>query len=595
VTKASMMIELGRAVSDGKAVMLDLQTLVATRLLIQANSGGGKSYTVRRIVEQADGKIQVLIIDPEGEFSSLREKFAYIVAGKGGDVATEPRIAALLAHRLLELRVNGVLDLYEMRRMADRREFVKLFLEGLINAPKNLWHPALVVIDEAHVYCPEGKESESSDAVISLCQRGRKRGFCAVLATQRLASLSKDAAAQCGNVLIGPTTLDIDCRRAVQALALSRDKQAEMVRQMMRLDPGQFFCLGRAISSEITLTKIGVVQTHHPEVAIAGKVALGPPPPPERVKAMLPKLGDLPKEAEEEASTVAALQRRVRELTHEVAAAKRAPGVQRPDRTATEAAHTAEQVKRAVEVARRDYDRQFKSYSQRVQAEAGKMRAGLRKIAEMATQAGGILMRVPEVAKDAPASLAPLAGPSRSTSAPLPNRGLAALPTGDDEHGEGNGGKLGKGAMKMLEALAVRYPDGLTRRQLSTWSGYSRRSSTFRNNFSAIKVAGFASEEQGSVTITAEGLDEIGGVPGEPLTSERLVEMWRAKIGLGARKMLDALLDVYPAALTREKLAETTGYSRGSSTFRNNLSALRSNEIADVRGQEVRAAEALFP
>lgn len=74
-----------------------------------------------------------------------------------------------------------------------------------------------------------------------------------------------------------------------------------------------------------------------------------------------------------------------------------------------------------------------------------------------------------------------------------------------------------------------------------------------------------------------------------------MIELGRAKIGLGARKMLDALLDVYPAALTREKLAEATGYSRASSTFRNNLSALRSNEIADVRGQEVCAAEALFP
>jgi hypothetical protein len=32
---------------------------------------------------------------------------------------------------------------------------VKLFLEALVDAPKQLWHPVLVVLDEAHVFCPE--------------------------------------------------------------------------------------------------------------------------------------------------------------------------------------------------------------------------------------------------------------------------------------------------------------------------------------------------------------------------------------------------------------------------------------------------------
>jgi hypothetical protein len=56
---------------------------------------------------------------------------------------------------------------------------VRLFLEALVNAPKKLWHPALVVVDEAHVFCPETGEAESGDAVIDLATRGRKRGFCA--------------------------------------------------------------------------------------------------------------------------------------------------------------------------------------------------------------------------------------------------------------------------------------------------------------------------------------------------------------------------------------------------------------------------------
>src|SRR5438067_9069033 len=91
-------------------VGIDLSTLVDTRLLVQANSGGGKSWLLRRLLEQTHGRVQHLVIDPEGEFASLREKYDYVLAApRGGDTLAEPRSAALLAERLLELRVSAVL------------------------------------------------------------------------------------------------------------------------------------------------------------------------------------------------------------------------------------------------------------------------------------------------------------------------------------------------------------------------------------------------------------------------------------------------------------------------------------------------------
>jgi len=85
----------------GPELRIDLMALVDTRLLVQANSGGGKSMLLRRLLEQTHHAIQHLVIDPEGEFSSLREKFDYVLAGKGGDTPTDPRSAKLLAERLL--------------------------------------------------------------------------------------------------------------------------------------------------------------------------------------------------------------------------------------------------------------------------------------------------------------------------------------------------------------------------------------------------------------------------------------------------------------------------------------------------------------
>lgn len=47
---------------------LDLLKLVDSRMLITANSGGGKSYLMRVVAEQAAGQVQTIILDPEGEF-----------------------------------------------------------------------------------------------------------------------------------------------------------------------------------------------------------------------------------------------------------------------------------------------------------------------------------------------------------------------------------------------------------------------------------------------------------------------------------------------------------------------------------------------
>jgi len=42
---------------------INLEKLVETRLLIQANSGGGKSYAIRKILEQTNGHIQQIVLD----------------------------------------------------------------------------------------------------------------------------------------------------------------------------------------------------------------------------------------------------------------------------------------------------------------------------------------------------------------------------------------------------------------------------------------------------------------------------------------------------------------------------------------------------
>jgi len=163
----------------------------------------------------------------------------------------------------LKLNVSTIIDLSELKHH-ERIFFVQRFLESLVNAPRELWHTCLVIVDEAHQFCPEGKKSESAISVIDLQTRGRKRGFCGVLATQRISKLHKDAAAECNNVLVGRTVLDIDRKRASEELGFTK-KEDEI--SLRHLKAGEFYAFGSSISEKIVKVRVGDVKTSHPESA----------------------------------------------------------------------------------------------------------------------------------------------------------------------------------------------------------------------------------------------------------------------------------------------------------------------------------------
>ena len=114
------------------------------------------------------------------------------------------------------------------------------FLAALFEAPREHWYPALVVVDEAQLFAPaaagevaEDARRASLSAMTNLMCRGRKRGLAGVIATQRLAKLAKNVAAEASNFLMGRTFLDIDMARAADLLGMER-RQAEQIRDLAR-------------------------------------------------------------------------------------------------------------------------------------------------------------------------------------------------------------------------------------------------------------------------------------------------------------------------------------------------------------------------
>lgn len=71
---------------------------------------------------------------------------------------------------------------------------------------------------------------------------------------------------------------------------------------------------------------------------------------------------------------------------------------------------------------------------------------------------------------------------------------------------------------------------------------------------------------------------------------------WIGKVGGACGKILRALIDIYPNAITKEELAVQVGASPTSSSFANNLSSLRTLGVIDYPGRGlVIATPLLFP
>jgi hypothetical protein len=226
---------------------------------VQGNSGSGKSHLLRRLLEQSAPWVQQCVVDPEGDFVTLAEKFGHVVVDAQRTEAELTRIAG----RIRQHRVSVVLNL-EGLDVEQQMRAAAAFLGGLFDAERDHWYPMLVVVDEAQLFAPaaagevaDEARKVSLGAMTNLMCRGRKRGLAGVIATQRLAKLAKNVAAEASNFLMGRTFLDIDMARAADLLGMDR-RQAEMFRDLAR---GHFVALGPALSRRPLPVAIGAVET----------------------------------------------------------------------------------------------------------------------------------------------------------------------------------------------------------------------------------------------------------------------------------------------------------------------------------------------
>ena len=205
----------------GQPVRLDLADLLAQRLLIQGASGSGKSYFLRRVVEQTlSAGLPITLVDIEGEFSTLAQRWPISII----DALTlsDTRQPYALAESAARYKQSIVIDCSTLTS-EQRQPLIGAYLFSVMQLPQSHWLPRLLVIDETHALAPQTGNPETRALLADIASRGRKRGLALIAATQRLSKLHKDVAAELRNVLIGQTTIDADVRKACETLAVRAD------------------------------------------------------------------------------------------------------------------------------------------------------------------------------------------------------------------------------------------------------------------------------------------------------------------------------------------------------------------------------------
>lgn len=179
--------------------------------VIMADPRKGKSYTAAKFCEELCRiGVPFIIIDPEGEYYSLREKFSVLVVGVGReencDASVGSEHAKILVQQFLESRIPLIIDLSGADVEEEEiHEFLSEFMNQLIREEGTRRVPCLVVIDEADEFIPErGHKTRGKDYAqfSKLVKKGGKRGIGTIIITHRPTWVAKDLLAKCQNWIL---------------------------------------------------------------------------------------------------------------------------------------------------------------------------------------------------------------------------------------------------------------------------------------------------------------------------------------------------------------------------------------------------------
>jgi len=225
---------MGKPLTISRDLNLDLEDLIGQCIAILGIRGSGKSNTAGVIFEELlQNDYPLSIVDIEGEYFGLKEKYEVLVVGKGEGVEIEidAHCAPEISQVSMEQNVPVVLDLSGF--LSDERtELLKAYLSALWNLAGTLRKPYMIGIEEAHEFIPQGVKNELKEMIARIALRGRKRGLGAIVVSQRSAKVDKDVLSQAGMLFLHRVVHEVDMRVYRELLPWRKTEVKEIINSL---------------------------------------------------------------------------------------------------------------------------------------------------------------------------------------------------------------------------------------------------------------------------------------------------------------------------------------------------------------------------
>ena len=145
-------------VATKEARTLPVVDLLTGRGFITGKSGSGKSNSASVIAEELlENNYNLLVVDTDGEYFGLKERFELLHVGRGPecDVEVGPEHAEKLARIALDENVPIILDVSDYLDGDEAEALIENVVEQLFVLEGDRRKPFLLVVEEMQEYLPQ--------------------------------------------------------------------------------------------------------------------------------------------------------------------------------------------------------------------------------------------------------------------------------------------------------------------------------------------------------------------------------------------------------------------------------------------------------
>lgn len=571
---------------------------VTEKLAWLGTTGGGKTYAASHFAEQCWYiGAQFVVLDPVGVWYGLRlakdgkkpSKINIpIFGGLHGDVPLEPTGGELLANLVVDKGLSCIIDVSQFESDSEKARFAKDFANRLFFRKKAAPSALHLFLEECQEFVPQNPykgEEQMLHAFIRMQKLGRNFGIGSSYITQRPQEVNKKALNMAQTLFVFRTTGTHE-RTAIEKWMEDKSLDQDIASDLPKLATGTCHVWSPEFLKISEIIKISEKDTFNasatPEVGAVAKARHLAPI--DLVKVRSEMAATIEKTKAEDPKE---LKKKIRELEKQINSERGVVRVKPADPKEMEK-RVKEEAQKILAI-RENYYRQFhvdivrdteaiKKNAERIIADINKqMKQKVAPVYRSSYALKGTTISQPEfnVVKNNPVF-------SKAALKEIPHETKESKITHsmktDYFDVDGNEIKsLSKGAKAVLSYLKAVAPAEKSKTQLWVATGYSPGGG-FNNLIYELTGRELIVQTPKGYKAAYENYDS--SMIDEFYPS---LDLWKNKLGLGAKKVFEVLLRDPDTARTKEELAGETGYALGGG-FNNNIYELTGAELVKKQG-----------